>query len=502
MVRCKVPGGKLTADQYLVLDRLAGLYGNGTLRLTTRQGIQLHGVLKQNLASTIAAINDSLLTTLGACGDVQRNVMCCPAPIHDDLRDQLQQAADLLAAHMAPRTSAYHEIWLNGERLELDPESKGSRDRARADVEPIYGRAYLPRKFKTGLILRDDNCIDIFSQDLGFVADVEAGRIVGYNVLAGGGMGQTNGNPNTFPQLARPICWIPAASLVNVAEAVVKLFRDHGNRANRRRARLKYLVHDWGVEQFRQVLEGYVGGRLALPKEIPIRAMEDHLGWHEQGDGRYFYGVSVENGRIRDQGRTRLRTALRKLMQRLRPALRITANQDLLLCDLAAEAKAEIDRTLIEHGVRSPFQLSLVRRLSMACPAMPTCGLALSESERVLPDLLNQLEGELQRLQLDREQIVVRMTGCPNGCARPYQADIGIVGRSGDKYTVYVGGRLLGDRLNFVLRDLVPLSEIVPLLVPILEAYRNERLAGEGFGEFCYRLGPKRLQGLLPQKVA
>ncbi|MCS6976368.1 MAG: NADPH-dependent assimilatory sulfite reductase hemoprotein subunit [Gemmatales bacterium] len=495
MVRCKIPGGKLTAEQYLALDQLAEHHANKTLRLTTRQGIQFHGVLKKDLHATIRGINETMLTTLGACGDVERNVMCTAAPIRDGLREQVQAAADAIATHLAPRTRAYHEIWLNGKQWH---EGNGASD----DEEPIYGKTYLPRKFKTGIVLPDDNDVDIYAQDLGFVAIVEDRQIVGYNVLVGGGMGMTNGNPNTFPFLARPICYIPAGDIVRMAEAVVKLFRDHGNRADRKRARIKYVVADWGVPKFKSVLETYFGERLDDPRPVEIRPMQLRFGWHAQGDGRYFYWVSVENGRIKDEGDFRLRSALRTLVQRFRPNLRITPTQDLILCDLPPDARSDIETTLRSHGVRTPQELTLVQKLSMACPAIPTCGLAISESERALPGIIDQLEAELQRLGLNQEEIVVRMTGCPNGCARPYQSDIGIVGRSGDKYTLYVGGRLLGDRLNFLLCDLVPSHRIVPILVPLLEAYRQQRQSGEGFGDWCTRLGPERLRALLPEGVA
>jgi sulfite reductase (ferredoxin) len=488
MVRCKIPGGKVTADQYLAVDDLAGQYANGTLRFTTRQGIQLHGVLKGDLHATIAGINHCLLTTLGACGDVERNVMTCPAPIRG-VRDELQAAADRIASHLAPRSRAYHEMWLNGQPVGEKPGD--------GDAEPIYGKVYLPRKFKTGIGLPSDNCIDIYAQDLGFLAEVKDDQVVGYNVLVGGGMGMTNGNPNTFPFLARPICWIPAGDLVPMAEAVVKLYRDHGNRADRKRARIKYLVHDWGVPKFRQVLAEYAGGKLALPKPLLVQTGDLHHGWQAQGDGQWFYGLSIENGRVKDDGACRLRTALRTLVQRLKPNLRITPNQDLLLCDLPEGAQRAIEHTLADHGVLRPDQFSTVRKLSMACPAIPTCGLALSEAERALPKLIDQLEAEFQRLGLNQEELTVRMTGCPNGCARPYQSDIGIVGRSGDKYTLYVGGRPLGDRLGFVLKDLVPLAQIVPTLVPVLHAFKAGREPGEGFGDYCTRLGVESVRALL-----
>jgi sulfite reductase (ferredoxin) len=493
MVRCKIPGGKLTAEQYLALDDLASLYANGTVRLTTRQGIQFHGVVKKDLQGTIRGINDTLLTTLGACGDVERNVMACPAPIHDALHQEIQAACDSIAEHLAPRTTAYHEVWLNGELLRNREEA--ATRAARQDTEPLYGKTYLPRKFKTGITLPHDNCIDVFAQDLGFVADVDADRIVGWNVLVGGGMGMSNSNPETFPFLAQPMCWVPRDRLLHAAEAVVKLYRDHGNRADRKRARIKYLVHDWGVPRFREVLSSYLTEPLILPKPIPIAEGHLHLGWEAQGNGLYWYGLSVENGRIKDDREFRLRSALWRIVARWRPQLRITPNQDLLLCDLPEQAEADVKAILREHGVKRPDQLTPLQMLSMACPAIPTCGLALSESERVLPGLIDQLEAELARLGLQEERISVRMTGCPNGCARPYQSEIGIVGRSGDKYTIYVGGAAAGDRLNFVFRDLTPIGEIVPLLARLFGQFQRERLPGERLGDFCHRVGLSQLPG-------
>jgi sulfite reductase (ferredoxin) len=430
--------------------------------------------------------------------------MATPAPIASPLYEQLQATAALLAAHLAPRTRAYHEIWLNGKPV--GPSANGSQDTQEA--EPIYGKVYLPRKFKTGLCLPEDNSIDIYAQDLGLLAVVDSAAastagvsIAGYNVLVGGGMGLTPGNANTFPFLARPICYVSADKVVQAAEAVVRLFRDHGNRADRKRARIKYLVHDWGVEKFRAILAGYVDFPLDLPRPVEVTAYPLHLGWHPQGDGQFYYGISVENGRIKDEGEFRLRTALRSLVERHRPNVRLTPAQDILLCGLPADARADIERTLLEHGVIPPERLSLVQTLSMACPAIPTCGLAISESERTLPALIDLLEIELKRLGLENEKLSVRMTGCPNGCARPYQSDVGLVGRSGDKYTVYVGGNILGNRLNFPLRDLVPNDQIVPLLIPLLEDFKKNRQGSEGFGDYCQRLGAKALGTLVPEGI-
>jgi sulfite reductase (ferredoxin) len=492
MVRCKIPGGRITGAQYLALDELAGRCGNGTLRFTSRQGIQFHGVLKSHLKETIAGINACLLTTLGACGDVERNVMACPAPHrHDAAHEELQETARILAAHLAPRTRAYHEIWLNGKPIT-------ETDTSPHDIEPLYGKVYLPRKFKTGLALPDDNCIDVYAQDLGLLAIVEGGHITGYNVLVGGGMGMTHGNANTFPHMARPICYVPAGSIVAAAEAALRLFRDHGNRSDRKRARIKYLVHDWGVERFREVLAGYLGGTPLAPKPVEVSGYDLHLGWHEQGDGRWYYGLSVENGRVRDDGHQRMRSGLRALVSRFQPGLRLTPMQDILLCDIEERDRPEVERVLREHGIRPSEETSLVRRHSMACPAIPTCGLAISEAERSLPGILDELETELKRLGLGEEKLSVRMTGCPNGCVRPYQSDIGLVGRSGDKYTLFVGGHVMGHRLNFQLKDLIPRADVVPTLLPILERFRAERQNGESFGDYCLRQGAEKLQSLLP----
>jgi len=476
MVRCKIPGGKVTAEQYLALDKLCEQYANDTLRITSRQGFQFHGVRMPGLKAIIADINKTLLTTLGACGDVNRNVMAPPAPIASPLYDTLQADADKLAAHFAPRSGAYHEIWLDGEKV-----SGGE------ETEPIYGKVYLPRKFKIGFALPEDNSVDVFAQDLGLIALAEGEKIVGYNMLVGGGMGMTHGNANTFPHIGQPMGFINPDQLQTAAEAVVELFRDHGNRADRKRARIKYLVHDWGVAKFREVLATYLPFPLVLPKPVEVTGFPLHLGWNPQGDGKFYYGLSIENGRIKDEGDFRLKTAVRLIVEKFRPRLRLTPMQDILFCDLPAKALAGIEEILAAHNV--PTHRSLVRQHSMACPAIPTCGLAIAEAERVMPALIDQLEETLTTLKLDEEKISIRMTGCPNGCVRTYQSDIGVVGRSGDKYTIFVGGNLVGSRLAYVLKDLVPLHDIVPTLHPLLARFQSERSAAEGFGDYCQRLG-------------
>ena len=492
MIRLRMPGGIMTAEQYLALDDIAEKYANGTLRFTTRQSIQLHGILKKNLKSTIAEINATLLSTISACGDVNRNVMSCPAPLPDQPRRDMQKLCSEVADHLTPLAGkqAYLELWVNGENVTPPAEAEVA--------EPIYGKLYLPRKFKTGFALPEDNCVDVYAQCLGFVAIVEQGRTVGYNVLVGGGMGMTNSKPETFPHLGQNLGFVEPDRVVAVSEAIVKLYRDHGNRSDRKRARFKYIVADWGMEKFADVFyrDYFPHGRVAA-KHAPITGVDLHLGWHAQGGDAWFYGVSVENGRVKDEGTFRLRTALRTIVAEVRCNLRVTAQQDVLLCDVPSAKKARVEQLLAEHGVTPASKLSPLQLWSMACPAIPTCPLAISESERFLPTLVDEFEGELASMGLGDVPISLRMTGCPNGCARPYNSDIGIVGRSGDKYTLYVGGRIHGDRLSFELQDLVPKDQLIPRLKKVLAVYKTERSPGEGFGDYVTRLGKESVLSLL-----
>ena len=491
MVRLKLPGGKMSGTQYLALDDIAGERANGTLRLTTRQSIQFHGIIKSDLKPAIQGMNAALISTLGACGDVNRNVIACPAPRNDEPRRLGQQLADAIAAHLAPRSNAYHDVWLNGEKLSPDAEQADG-------VEPIYGKVYLPRKFKTAMGLPHDNCVDVFANDLGFLAAIENGRVVGYDVLVGGGMGRTSGNKNTFPFLAKHLCFVEPEEVVATSEAVIKFFRDHGNRADRKRARLKYVINDYGIDKVRQIFaRDYLTRPLRLPRELTVTDVDLHHGWQPQGDGKYFLGLSVENGRIKDEGRLQLRTGIRAIVERFHPTVRITTQQDLLLGDIDPVNRPAIDSLLNEHGIERPENLSQVRKWSMACPAIPTCGLAITESERTLPELIDQFEGMLKAAGLGDQQLSVRMTGCPNGCARPYNSDVGLVGRSGTKYTLFVGGNHRGDRLSFVLQDLVEREQVVPLVRKLVDRFKTERGGDEGFGDWCTRQGVESLCGTL-----
>ena len=478
MVRCKIPGGVLTGEQYLVIDELADRYGNGTLRVTTRQGNQFHGVLKGDLKATIRAVNDALVTTLGACGDVVRNVVSCPAPMSGGLREQVVSVARRLSDHLLPRTRAYHDIWLDGEQVAGGP----------PESEPIYGTRYLPRKFKVAFAFPDDNCCDVHSNDLGFLAVQEGGQLLGFNVLVGGGMGKTHGKEDTYPRLADTLGFVRFGEAVEVAEAVVKVQRDHGNRGDRRHARLKYLLDKEGLDWFRQQVERLLGRRLAPAADIDVSGIADHLGWHTQERGRSFLGLFIENGRIRDDGDRRLRGAIRRVVETLGAGVRFTPQQNLLITDVPDRCRGLVERILADHGVTADAMPSPVRRWSMACPALPTCGLALAEAERALPDVISELERELETLGVADAALTVRMTGCPNGCARPYTADLAFVGRSLNKYAVLVGGSMLGTRLSTQYADLVPRDRLVATVRPLFERYRDERLADERFGDFCDRV--------------
>ena len=436
MVRVAIPAGAITAEQYLGLEEIADEHGNHTLRVTTRQGFQFHGVLKGDLKATIAGINQKLLTTIAACGDVERNVMGCSAPLGDADHETVRQVAGAIARELRPATRAYHEIWLDGEK-EVSTEEE----------EPFYGDRYLPRKFKTAVGLSNDNCVDIWSQDVGLLAIVSDGRLQGFNLLVGGGLGMTHNKADTTARLAEPLGFVSVANGVEAVRLVAAIFRDHGNRSDRRHARLKYLIAEWGIQRFREEFQRRASFPLGPAVGLPSLPFHDHLGRHRQNDGRWFYGVFIQSGRIVNTPGHALKTALHEIVTRLRRGIRLTGQQNLLLTDLDADGIETVERILRGHGVTLPTALSAARRFSMACPALPTCGLAVAESERAIPGILDEFEAELEALGLRDAPITIRMTGCPNGCARPYTADIAFVGRSLGLYNVYVGGGLAGDRL-------------------------------------------------------
>jgi sulfite reductase beta subunit-like hemoprotein len=477
MVRVALPAGALDAGQYLALEEIADRWGNGTLRVTTRQGFQFHGVLKRDLKATIAQVNRRLMTTLAACGDVSRNVMGCPAPLDDEVHQAVRSAARGIAEGLRPASKAYHEIWLDGKQQVSTQEE-----------EPFYGEVYLPRKFKTGVALASDNCVDIWSQDVGLVAIANGRTITGFNVLVGGGLGMTHHKADTTARLAQPLGMVTAEHAVEAVRIVAGIFRDHGNRADRRHARLKYLLAEWGMERFRAEFERRADFALAPAVELPSLPYHDHLGRHRQPDGRWFYGVFVQSGRITDSGAARLKTALHEIVARHRPGVRLTGQQNVLLTDLDDAGVNAVETILRQHGVTPAHELSAARRFSMACPALPTCGLAVADSERAIPEVLDRFEAELTALGLRDEPLTIRMTGCPNGCARPYTADIAFVGRSLGLYNVYVGGGLGGDRVVDLFRADVRFDELLDAVRPLLMRWAAERAPGEGLSDFYQRL--------------
>jgi sulfite reductase (ferredoxin) len=493
MVRTRIPGGRVSPEGYLAHDDIADRWGNGTLRITTRQDFQLHGILKGDLWSSIHAINEALMTTLGGCGDQVRNVMCCPAPIQDRLRSELQEALPRVVEGLTPTTGAYHQIWVDGEQVaDGEPEP-----------DPLYGTRYLPRKFKVGLAVEGDNCIDVYSNDLGLVAmRGPGGGLAGFTVLVGGGLGRTNNKPDTYPAVAQPLAFVPVEHLVETARAIVGVQRDFGNRSDRRHARLKYLLAERGLGWFREQVQSRVPFELAAPRPLRWAPLDDHLGWHEQGDGSLFYGLFVENGRIQDVNDFRLRTALRRLVEEHRPVLWMTAQQNLIVAGVEPTRREAIERLLTDHGVPLTEHVSQTVRNSMACPAVPTCGLAVAESERVLPALSRRIEGVVAELGLSDERISFRMTGCPNGCARPYLGDVGFVGTTLGKYDVFLAGDFVGTRLNALFAHNVPLEELPALLRGPLAAFAAEREPGEGFGDWCHRVGIEALKGRFSAEAA
>jgi sulfite reductase (ferredoxin) len=486
MVRAGIPGGVLSAEQYLVMDRLADTVGNGTLRVTTRQGLQYHFTRKGDLAELIGTLNKHLVTTLAACGDVVRNVMCCPAPPANAAQAAVQRDALLLSEKLKPQTSAYWQLWVDGERAVSSEEPKG-------DVDPLYGETYLPRKFKIAFAFPGDNCVDLYTNDVGIVPTIRGDKVTAYTLVVGGGLGMTHNNAATYPRLATPLGSVAPERLLDAVKAIVTVHRDHGDRTDRKHARLKYVVEEWGIEAFRLEVEQRLGWTLSEPAELRWDATDDHLGWRRQADGNWTYGVRIGSGRIEDNG-VPLRTALRGIVERFGTGIRFTARQDALLTDIAPADRDAVIGVLTEHGVALVDDIAPVERHALACPALPTCGLALAEAERALPDLLGSVRFQLATLGLGAEAVHIRMTGCPNGCARPYSTEVGIVGRGKDHYTVFLGGNAEGTRLNETYADRVPVAKVAEVLAPVLAAFEDERGEGEVFGDYCHRIGVEALR--------
>jgi sulfite reductase (ferredoxin) len=501
MLRTRSPGGFIPPQLYLTLDRLSEEYGNHTLRVTTRQGLQIHGVLKKNLKATIAAMVRNMGSTLGACGDLNRNVMAPPAPYKNKPEYQYAwEYANKVADLLTPQTGAYYEIWLDDEKIisgEEAPEVKAARERngngtiIHDSVEPIYGTYYMPRKFKIAVTVPGDNSIDVYTHDVSLVVITnDAGELEGFNVLAGGGLGRTHNKEDTFARKSDEIGYIAKDEIYDLVKAIVATQRDYGDRVNRRHARMKYLINDWGVAKFKAKLEAYFGKKIAKYRKLPQWQYRDFLGWHEQGDGKLFFGLSIENGRIKDEGAFQLKTALREIVTQFNLPIRLTGNHNLIFYEIDPAQKAAIENILVDRGLEiDPEKIDTLTRYSMACPALPTCGLAVTESERTLPEISDRIRQLLIKLGMPDEYFVIRMTGCPNGCARPYMAELGFVGSAPEHYQVWLGGTPNQTELAKPYEQKMSVDELEAFLEPIFVYFKRERKAKESFGVFCDRVG-------------
>ena len=478
MIRVRVPGGACTPEQWLKIDALADRYGSHTLKLTTRQAFQLHFITKDVLKTTMQGIDAAVLDCIAACGDVNRNVMANPNPWQSALHGPVLDDARAVSTHLTPQTRAYHEIWLDGEKVTPDEEE-----------EPIYGKTYLPRKFKTGFAIPPSNDIDVYTQDLGFIAIGENGKLLGYNLSVGGGLGMSHGDTKTYPRLANVIGYLPRGKVVEVAEKVLTVQRDFGDRTNRKHARLKYTIEDRGVDWFKNELESRLGWKLGETRPFEFTSSGDRYGWSEGTDGNWHYGLFIQNGRLRDTEELPAKTGLREIARIHTGDFRLTANQNLVIGGVTAAQKPRIEALLKEYKLDIPERITGLRLNSMACVALPTCGLALAESERYLPSLISELDQVIEECGLRESEIVIRMTGCPNGCARPYLGEIGFVGRAPGKYNIYLGAAFDGSRLNKLYKPSVKSEEIVNELAPIIRRYATERQEGERFGDFTIRAG-------------
>jgi len=486
MARVRAPGGLMNAEQYLAIDGLAQSYAGGKLRITTRQGLQFHGLAKGDLWATIHGVNETLLTTFAACGDVVRNVTATAVPIEDAAHRHLRDVARMLSTALLPQTRAYHEIWVGDDNVATTPTVEPA-------VDVLYGPTYLPRKFKIGVGVPDDNDIDILTNDLAIIALFDGQRLTGYNLAVGGGLGMTHNRANTYPRLASPVVFVEPDELLDAVRAVIATQRDHGDRSDRKHARFKYVIDAMGLDWVKAQLEERLGHPLEGPRPMAAYAVQDHQGWHEQGDGNWFFGLPIVSGRIEDKGPMHLATALRRLMTEVPMRPVFSPNQDVYLSDIKASDRDRVEAILLSEGVDLPGNQTPLRRWAMACPALPTCGLALTEAERVLDEIVTDIEAALARQGVGQERLALRVTGCPNGCARPYVGDIGLVGRVPGSYAIFLGGDFEGTRLNERVFERVPIAEIGRTLEPVFALWARHREGHESFGNFCKRWGPERL---------
>ncbi|ASB48153.1 assimilatory sulfite reductase (NADPH) hemoprotein subunit [Alkalitalea saponilacus] len=479
MIRARVAAGIATADQWLVFDRLAVQYGNGTMKLTTRQTFQWHGILKRNLKKTMQGINSTLVDTIAACGDVNRNVMGTSNEALSPLVPEVAAFAKKISDHLLPKTTAYHEIWLDKKLI----------TEGQTDDEPLYGKTYLPRKFKIALAVPPYNDTDIFANDIGLIAIGEGKELKGFNVAIGGGMGMTFGNEETYPRLADIIGYVPKEDALKVIEEIVKVQRDYGNRENRKLSRLKYTVDRLGTEVFKQLVEERSGITLQPAIEYEFKQNGDVFGWMKAENNKWYLGLFVEHGRVKDVGDYKLKSALRDLARIKVCDFRLTGNQGLVLGRIDEPDKAAVEKILKKYNVYHLDKLSGLRKHAIACVALNTCTLAFAEAERYLPKLNTKIEAILKEVDLTNEDILIRMTGCPNGCGRPFLGEIGLVGRSLGKYNLYLGAGFSGERLNTLYKEMLDEQAILAELSEIIPKYAEERNKGERFGDFVVRKG-------------
>ena len=495
MIRTKIPAGLLTSKQYIELDDLTNEFSDPSLRITTRQTIQFHGVLKGNLKKIINTVSTMLLSTYGACGDVVRNVTTIAAPINDQIHNQLRQDALKISSHFLPSSTSYGQIWINGDKYEYSDKEK---------KEPIYGKLYLPRKFKIGITIPEDNSVDVLTNDIAIFLIFKKNQLLGYNIAIGGGLGMTHNKPETFPYLAKPLLFCNPSDLIQVLEQIVKIQRDYGDRTNRKHARLKYLVAEEGTKWFKRLIEYKLNKNFDNPLKLNNLKVIDHLGWHEQGDGKWYTGIFISSGRIIDNKNKKIKTGLRNIIKKFNPSVTLSTDQNIILGNINEKDRNIIDQLLKQYSIVKK-KISKVDRWFLACPALPTCGLALSEAERVRDEIIRRVEEILLKHNLQDEKFSIRITGCPNGCARPYAGDIGIVGRAPNLYALYSGGDFEGTRLNKKILDKVSYQDLTQALEQIFLLFKNQRKNNEALGDFCNRVGTdiqfKKIKEVLDDKI-
>jgi sulfite reductase (ferredoxin) len=500
MLRAKLPGGRISAYQYLALDALCDKFSNETLRVTSRQGLQFHCVMKGDIHPLIQEINQAMITTLGGCGDVVRNVMAVPSPLKVPAYEEIESTAQKISDETLPTTTGYHEMWVEGKKYEpAQPKTDDSADSDNArwekqdTLDPLYGDKWMPRKFKIAIAVPEDNTVDALTNDIGLVADYDDNGVKGYNLYIGGGFGMKHNNPKTYPRIATPLGYVTADEVVDACKAVVKFQRDHGDRGDRQHARLKYVVEENGIEFCKEKIEGYFGKAIPEIKDLGKIEIKNHLGWQDQGDGNLYLGVPVTSGRIKNTDKFQIRKAFRILAEKFDKPMIMMPTEDVIFCDIKEEEKAEFEAILKEHNVELAEDHLPVELWAMSCVALPTCGKALTEGERARVPIVTMVADTLKKHGLEQERLAVRITGCPNGCSRPYVGDIGIVGRAPNLYAIFIGGDFEGTRLNHKVADMVKTEEIGNFLDPFLAAFKSERANdNEGFGDFCERIGADR----------